>query len=99
MAGEVGTLRVSVAWRNWINVRDPLYFLGYGIPYIYENRIFFSSWRKCGLAKSLRRFWVWGLGCWGLAWFGMCLAWGVWVQGLVGFFSSFGRVLGVEFPV
>ena len=27
----------------WINVRDPLYFLVYGIPYIYEKRILFSS--------------------------------------------------------
>ena len=26
----------------WINVRDPLYFLGYGIPYIYVKRILFS---------------------------------------------------------
>ena len=26
---------------NWINVRDPFYFLGYGIPYIYVKRIFF----------------------------------------------------------
>ena len=24
----------------WINVRDPLYFLGYGIPYIYEKGSF-----------------------------------------------------------
>ena len=28
---------------NWINVRDPLYFLGYGIPYIYVKRILFFS--------------------------------------------------------
>ena len=28
---------------NWIHVRDPLYFLGYGIPYIYVKRILFSS--------------------------------------------------------
>ena len=28
---------------SWINVRDPLYFLGYGIPYIYVKRILFSS--------------------------------------------------------
>ena len=27
----------------WINVRDPLYFLGYGIPYTYLKRILFSS--------------------------------------------------------
>ena len=26
----------------WINVRDPLYFLGCGIPYIYVKRILFS---------------------------------------------------------
>ena len=28
---------------NCINVRDPLYFLGYGIPYIYVKRILFPS--------------------------------------------------------
>ena len=27
---------------NWINVKDPLYFLGYGIPRIYVKRILFS---------------------------------------------------------
>ena len=27
----------------WINVRDPLYFLGYGTPHIYVKRILFSS--------------------------------------------------------
>ena len=26
-----------------INVRDPLYFLGYGIPYIHVKRILLSS--------------------------------------------------------
>ena len=34
---------------NWINVRDPLYFLGYGIPYIYVKRILFlagAMWAK-----------------------------------------------------
>ena len=30
---------------DWINVRDPLHFLGYGIPYIFEKRILFS-WAK-----------------------------------------------------
>ena len=49
----------------WINVRDPVYFLGYGIPYIYEKRILFSSWslstspelpqRKLLLAKAVNR--------------------------------------------
>ena len=31
-----------------INVRDPLYFLAYGIPYIYVNRILFSLWGNVG---------------------------------------------------
>ena len=28
---------------NWISARDTLYFLGYGIPYIYMQEILFSS--------------------------------------------------------
>ena len=32
----------------WINVRDPLYFLGLGIPYIYVKRILFSSLGNVG---------------------------------------------------
>ena len=31
-----------------INVRDPLYLLGYGIPDIYVKRIPFSSWGNVG---------------------------------------------------
>ena len=34
--------------QNWINVRDPLYFLRYGIPYSNVNRILFSSWGNVG---------------------------------------------------
>ena len=34
---------VTYDYYYWINVRVPLNFLGYGIPYIYEKRILFSS--------------------------------------------------------
>ena len=32
--GEVGYIGNKPQHSNWINVRDPFYFLGYGIPYI-----------------------------------------------------------------
>ena len=37
--GFLGSFRLQ----DWINVRDPLYFLGYGIPYMYVKSILFSS--------------------------------------------------------
>ena len=44
----LGRSWVKLRGEDWINVRDPLYFLGYGIPYIYEKRILFSSWGNVG---------------------------------------------------
>ena len=34
-----GVLDLEKLGDYWINVRDPLYFLGYGIPYIYAKRM------------------------------------------------------------
>ena len=31
--------RIFRPWYYWINVRDPLYLLGYGLPYMYVKRI------------------------------------------------------------
>ena len=39
----------------WINVRDPLYFLGYGIPSIYVKRILFSSQGNVGEVMNMQR--------------------------------------------
>ena len=50
----------AAAERHWINVRDPSYFLGHGIPYSYVKNDPFSSWGNVGQGQFNRKLWVIG---------------------------------------